>query len=674
MRRPLRALLLALLLAALLPAIASAQQPIEPLGTQQRVTHQGPDGDVDFSARAGDVVFNPVRNEYLAVWEGEDDENDMEIFAQRLRADGAPIEPAFPVTGLESDSTGFESQDPAVAYDPERDRYGVAFQRDDDVDGELEIFIQLVSGAGAIIGFDGAPSAVPVIASNIGGSTNTQIASRPDLVYRPDVDGAGSPDAWVVVYDGDDVDNQTNIFAVGVNAASGTLVSGNDRDVSAMGVDGDGREPSAAVIPGTEDIGVAWEGSLSTSGQGIFVRRMPGSLPDVGGQSGLTSTGPPSAESASLTAGAGQMLVAFAADDPANDDEIFVRRLNLDMAPLAAAQQVSSSGPQGTSGPPFFSVSSASAAYHPSLDRYLVTWIGQDVDRPGLSEDEREVMGSVLAPDGTELSPQDFTVSRVGVDVDDDFAPVDTTATANTASRRWLALWSADGTPAADNELELFDRQVGENFDVDADGFPVPADCNDGNAGIRPGAPDVPDNGVDEDCSGADGVNLDRDADGSLRPADCDDANAAIAPGKTDVPNNDVDEDCSGAARRVLTGASIERFFKVFRNSTQVTKLRVTKAKKAMKVRLRCTPSKGKGCPKKLRGDGRSFTLEQAGAKDLTKHIKKARLEPGAVLEVRILETGAIGRLDRFTMRKAKLPKRTQRCIPFGTKSPEKCG
>ncbi len=40
--------------------------------------------------------------------------------------------------------------------------------------------------------------------------------------------------------------------------------------------------------------------------------------------------------------------------------------------------------------------------------------------------------------------------------------------------------------------------------DSDADGSPDHADCDDANAGIRPGANDVPGNGVDEDCSGAD--------------------------------------------------------------------------------------------------------------------------------------------------------------------------
>ena len=98
----------------------------------------------------------------------------------------------------------------------------------------------------------------------------------------------------------------------------------------------------------------------------------------------------------------------------------------------------------------------------------------------------------------------------------------------------------------------------------------------------------------------------------------------------------------------------------------------MTKVKPGMKIRLRCTPKKGKGCPKKLRGNGRTFKIKKAGSKTLTSFVKKAKLKPGAMLEVRILEPGAIGRLDRFKMRKAKLPKRVQRCVPFGTKKVQK--
>ena len=100
----------------------------------------------------------------------------------------------------------------------------------------------------------------------------------------------------------------------------------------------------------------------------------------------------------------------------------------------------------------------------------------------------------------------------------------------------------------------------------------VAGDCDDGAADIRPGELDVPDDGIDQDCSGADTVScyFDGDSDGFGWPVasldadgscdaeqsqapvagDCDDSRADIFPGAVEVTDDGVDQDCNGADAR----------------------------------------------------------------------------------------------------------------------------
>jgi hypothetical protein len=101
--------------------------------------------------------------------------------------------------------------------------------------------------------------------------------------------------------------------------------------------------------------------------------------------------------------------------------------------------------------------------------------------------------------------------------------------------------------------------------DDDDDGYAVEGggcglvDCDDGDPNVNPGADEVCDNGIDDDCNGLiDGddpacvVCTDGDGDGyaveggACGAVDCDDTDPDVNPGEDEICDNGIDDDCDG--------------------------------------------------------------------------------------------------------------------------------
>jgi hypothetical protein len=201
-------------------------------------------------------------------------------------------------------------------------------------------------------------------------------------------------------------------------------------------------------------------------------------------------------------------------------------------------------------------------------------------------------------------------------------------------------------------------------IDADGDGVVPPADCDDTSAAIFPGARDLPDDGIDQDCNGRDAENFDRDADGFQRPGDCDDRDPAIRPGIRDTPQDGIDNNCDGvddAWPRLTTGLAWSARVRGAR--TELRKLELAPVLAGSRIEVRCA---GRGCPK------RRATLGGTGTVKL-KPFVKARLHAGARLDIRVLKEGYVGVVKRITVLRDKDPRIVSKCMMPGAGKPTAC-
>ena len=219
---------------------------LAPLGSNQRLSDMGEmDANPSFTAQRPDVTYNAGANEYLVVWEGDDDGGDtvdgeVEIYGQRVNA----------VNGMETGTNDFrisflgpvgaidyDSGAPAVVHNSIVDEYLVVWSGAHDMDGavrnDYEIYVQRLTSAGMPVG----PTQRRISSMGDDGST-AWWALHPDVAVNAATGG------YLVAWQGEDnagdlVNNEYEIYTQELTAAAG--IDGPRRRVSRMGPDG---EPS----------------------------------------------------------------------------------------------------------------------------------------------------------------------------------------------------------------------------------------------------------------------------------------------------------------------------------------------------------------------------------------------------------------------------------------------
>jgi hypothetical protein len=245
------------------------------------ISSMGPVGSAAYGALRPAVAYNSTDNQYLVVWEGQDDTpplvyGETEIFGQLLYADGGQLGPddfCLSDMGPESDPA-YDAQMPDVVYNSAEGEYLVVWDGDDDTgsleDNELEVYGQRIEAVtGAQIGLD-------LRLSDLGPDGDPDYAAWiPAVAYNSD------DNEYLVVWWGDDntpplVDEEFEIYGQRLDGATAAEIGINDFRLSDMGPDGSpdyaGGYPAVAYNSADHEYLVVWYGdnNVGTLANGEF--------------------------------------------------------------------------------------------------------------------------------------------------------------------------------------------------------------------------------------------------------------------------------------------------------------------------------------------------------------------------------------------------------------------
>ncbi len=504
------------------PQSISAAQAMG-IAVETRVSDMGPDGDEAYDARMPSVAYNSADNQYLVVWEGDDNvdgpaSGEVEIRAQRIDGvSGAELgADDLRVSTMGSDGDpAFGGHDPSVAYNQTENEYLVVWHGDDDSNGladdEFEVYGQLLDAMGVAIGTQFRISAM-------GPDGNTSFFGRKARVAYNAIGNE-----YLVVWEGVDdvgtlVAGESEIFGQFLDA-NGQEIGLDDFRISDMGPDGDTSfdafDPSVAYGDLTNEFLVVWEGDddtgLLVAGEfeifGQLIEAATGletgqndfriSETDVDGMGQFDATDPAVAYNGTD----GEYFVVWEADgDPFPDGKFEIRGRAVDAmtgTPIGAADSVISG--MGDPGNTSLDAELPSVAYNAINNDYMVVWQGDDSAGP-LSNNEFEIYGRVVT---FPLTSTQFRISDMGTDDGDDLFDARRAAViTNEVSGEFLVVWDGDDDTGAlhNNELEIYgQRLLGDGTETGTNDFRVSTAGPDGDLTYDAGSVAVAYNSVDNE-------------------------------------------------------------------------------------------------------------------------------------------------------------------------------
>ncbi len=387
-----------------------------------RTTHVGPDSNKEYDAEESAVAFNSQGSEYLIVFEGTDSitgtgvnvKAAIEIFAQRIDATtNAPLAQLIKISEMgPAGNTTYDARKPDVVYNPQANEYMVVWYGDTNsvsgantVEGEFEIWGRRINAA------NGQPVGSQFKISEMGPTANRSYDAIDPVIAYNEIENT-----YLVVWRGEEGNTVNAIGEFEIYgqqlSASGAQIGANDFRISDMGANGqpifDAYSPSIAYNKTNNEFLVVWYGDDNRNGHvsGEF---------EIYGQRLNASTG---------------------AEVGLNDFQI------------------------SETGVPGFATRSAqfpSVVWNSIDNQYLVVWSADPATGVYVGN-EFEIFGQILAANGSEIGGDDFAISHIGPDGNNNYDAFRPQVKYMKQSKQYLVAFRADTD--VDGEFEIFMQRL----------------------------------------------------------------------------------------------------------------------------------------------------------------------------------------------------------------------
>ncbi len=440
-----------------------------------RISHMGSDGDAaNYSGSNSAIAFCPTSDPttypggiYLVVWEGSVT-GEIEIYGQFVDGDTRALLDANPDPGRTdikisdtngSSSASYDALSPSIIASDTA--FLVVWYANEGGDGfgdfEYEIWGQFMDP-------DTLQKTNDPFRISYMGTDDSDLygAFEPDVAYN------STSGRYMVVWYGDDTDNEFEIFSQQVNS-DGTLY-GSPTLISELGSSSYiALSPSITwnSNPSTNEFIVVWYGDHPYAADNeyeIWAHRLDGStgnelgfdqqISDLGndGNTAFSANNP----SVVHNENDNNYLVIYHGDSiTVGENEIFVHFITSSTGVSSGDDiRISDMGPDGNVN---FDGANAKVAYDPNLVKFFTVWSGDD-NSGGLVNGENEIFGQVLEISGDEDTSNDFRISDAGGTGSATYSASSPAIAYNPIYREYLITWHGDDdwTTTIDNEIEVW--------------------------------------------------------------------------------------------------------------------------------------------------------------------------------------------------------------------------